>query len=421
MQQDPIHFAGEKTVGEHVSLSEFSSAVWNSRLLIIFITLLVVAIGSVSLFLTAKYRSQGFLQFGGPIPIVITKLRDEPGENSRDKDKEKDKDNDPKPGIALPDFKRYSAAFSTAERFHDYVAEMHLENDPRAVELLKVFYSRAGIGDVIEPVYPFTKLDAKELMEQPKDTSNNVIGLRIAYAGNTAELAQGVVGMLGRYVMDSIAYVNYSDNFRFQHDELQTKLVKLDNYIISKKMQLDEFERHANDLRQIISRNPKVADQNGRQVVTITEDNARYLPPATQLATTEIQLADAKEAILRAKREQLQTQLLLEYYANAKKLLDSTHSGEKVLRELENLKQAMFKDKNLNDDIVKQIYNRLTVENQTAVTIYLEKSRFIAGPTLPNRSTVWWSLMLPLFIVLGIFLGLAYVFGSRAAGFRGRG
>jgi hypothetical protein len=410
MQQNSASSLNAQTFDEHLSLAAFSRAVWHSRLVILSITLMVMAIGSGALFVTAKYRSEGFLQFGGPIPVVVTKLREE----IKDKDKDKEKEKEAKSGISLPDYKRYSAAFLTSERFRNYVSEKHLESDPKVQELLRTFSSRGGIANAIEPIYPFTKLDARELVEQPKELSNNVIGLRIAYEAKSPELAQGIVGLLGKYVMDSITYTNFSDTLRFQRDELQTKLIKLENFIISNNMQLDELERRANELRKIISRNPAVAEQNGRQVVTVTEENARYLPPNTQLATTEVQAAEAKEAILKAKREQQQTELLLEYCAGAKKILDSTHSGEKVLLELENFKQAMFRQKDLNNDVVKEIYNRLTVENQTAATVFLEKSRFIAGPTLPDRSSVWWSLMLPLFLALGLFLGLAYVFGARS-------
>ena len=383
-----------------IPLNDFLAALWRKRWMMLIVTLLTMACGIAWSLFDARYASNGFFQFGGPIPIVTPK--------PKEKDKEKEKE--PGPGISLSDFKRYSASFATTERFNEYLNDKKLAAQPGVDELRRLFVSRDGISRVIEPVYPFTKVDAKELMEQPKDSSNNVIGLRISYEGKTPEIAQESVGLLGRYAMDSIIYLLYLDNLRFKHEEMLTKIVRLDNAIISSKTQLDEYRRKTAELKQIIGRNPTGESQSGRQVVTVNEDNARYLPPATQLMTTEVQISETNEAILKAKREQAQDKLLLEYYDRARQLLASTKSGETILRGLEGVKTAVFKDKNMDDDVVKEVYNMITVDNQNAVNVYLDKSRFIAGPTYPNRSTARPALALALSMLVGLFLSLLIIF-----------
>lgn len=332
----------------------------------------------------------------------------------KETNKDKDKEKEPSPGITLSDFKRYAASYATSERFGDYVQDKKLSSTPGVNDLRKIFSSRDGISKIIDPVYPFTKLDAKELMEQPKDSSNNVIGLRINYEGDSPQVAQQMVGLLGRYAMDSIVYLIYTDALRFKHDEIRTKITKLDSTIIDKKIQLDEYRRKAADLKQIIARNPDAAGkETSRQVVQITEDSARYLPPVTLLMTTEVQASDANEAILKAKYEQNQNMLLLKYYDRVKVLLDSTKSGETVLRGLEPVKAIVFKDKNLQDDVIKDVYNMITIDNQTAMNLYLNKSRFIAGPTLPERSTARPAIALAMGLMLGLFLSLFFVFSRE--------
>jgi hypothetical protein len=381
-----------------ISLKDFIVALWRTRWIVFVVTLLNIACGVTWSLYSARYASNGFFQFGGAIPILAAKS------------KEKEKEKEPGPGIALSDFKRYAASFGTGERFNEYLNDRKLASVPGIDDLQKVFISRDGLSRIVEPIYPFTKVDAKELMEQPKDSSNNVIGLRISYEGKTPQIAQQNVGLLGRYAMDSIIYQTYSDTLRFKHEEIRTKLVRLDNTIIASKTQLEEYRRKTAELKQIISRNPSGEGQGSRQVVTVTEDNARYLPPATQLMTTEVQISETNEAILKAKREQEQNTLLLEYYGRARQLLDSTKSGEAVLRGLEPVKIAIFKDKNLDDDVVKEAYNMITVDNQNAANVYLDKSRFIAGPTLPNQSTARPALALVISMLVGLALSLMLIF-----------
>src|SRR5690606_32527098 len=163
-------------------------------------------------------------------------------------------------GIALSDFKRYSAAIATGERFSEYIEEKKLD-DSEVVQNLRRSIARHGVANIIEPVYPFTRVDARLLTEQPRNSSNNVIGLRISYVGETAERAHRVVERLGNYAMDTIIYMTYADTLRAWSDELASNLLQQENEIIENKVKLAEYRLRAEELRQIIARNPATADQ----------------------------------------------------------------------------------------------------------------------------------------------------------------
>jgi hypothetical protein len=388
--------------GDMISIADLLATLWHARVLIVGVTLLMVTLGLSGALYSAKYKSEGFFQFGGAIPL--------PKEKSlQDKSKEKEASS----GIVLADYKRYAAAFGTSERFAEFVQQNKLETVAGVDNLRKVFASRDGVAKLVEPVYPFTKLDAKELMEQPKDSSNNVIGLRINYEAGTAQNAQQMVGLLGRYVMDSIIYLIYSDALRFKHTEMTAKITKLDNDIIDNKEKLEEYRRKGASLKQIVGRYPESANQASRQVISVTEESARYLSPVTHLMTTEVEASEANEAIYKAKREQQQSILLREYYDKAKALLDGTKSGEAILRGLEPVKESVFKGKNLNDELIKEVYNMISIENQNATSLYLEKSRFIAGPSLPEHRSNRLSVVLAVSLLLGLLLSVLMVFGRN--------
>jgi hypothetical protein len=418
-KQNNFNAQDDSATDDVISLTEILVPLWRSRWTILLVTLAIAVCGLVGVWYFAQYKSEGFLQFGGAIPAVKDKEqmpetgKDRDQTREKDREREKDKDKEHGPGISLSDYKGYAASYATAERFTDFVRDKKLGSTVGIDKLVEVFNSRDGITKLVEPVYTFTKLDAKELMDQPKDSNNNIIGLRISYASRSPKNAQQMVGLLGMYVMDSIIYQIYSDELQFKRSEIIAKMTKLDNVIITNQELLEKYRRQGTDLKQIINRYPESSRQAARQVISVTEDNARYLPPVTLLVTTEVQASEANESIRKAKREQRQSALWLEYYDHAKAMLDGTKSGESILRGLEPVKESVFKGNNLEDDVIKEVYNSITIDNQNAINLYLEKSRFIAGPTLPTHSSARPLLVLVISLVLGLFLAVLLVFARN--------
>ncbi len=381
-----------------ISLTDVLRPFWIGRKSIIIGTTLALIIGFAGLKYFEKYESEGFFQFGGPIPLT----------------KGKDVDNkEPGLGMALSDYKRYSAVFSTGERLEEFIKQNKVTDATSARLLHDVFGSRDGISKIVEPVYSFTKLDAKELMDQPKDAVNNVIGLRVHYATSDPVEAQRLVGLLGLYAMDGIIYFSYADSLRFKQTEITAKITKFDNDIISLNARLAEYQRRGVALKMIVSRYPDSASEAARQVISVTPDNARYLSPVTHLMATEVEATQASEEIIRVQREQQQAMLLRDYYDAAKLVFDSEKTGINILAALEPLKERVFGGKNMKDDLVKEVYNTISIENKNAISLYLEKSRFIAGPSLPSRPTskLLASLLASFFI--GLILSMAFVIGRN--------
>lgn len=377
-KQDNFNTQDDSVTGDIISLADILAPLWRSRWMILIVTLSVAVFGLVGSLRSVQYKSEGYFQFGQD--------------------------------ITWSDYKRYAVLYSTPERFADFVRDQKLESTAGIDNLSKTFATSDGLTKLVGPIYRFTKLDAKELMDQPKDGGNNVIGLRINYASSSPESAQQMAGQLGSYVMDSIIYQTYSDEMQLKRGEIMTKTISLENVIITNKELLEKYHRKGKDLKQIVSRYPESSRQTSRQVISVTEDSARYLSPVTLLATTEIQASEANESIRKAKRDQRQNALWLEYYDHAKALLDETKSGMRFLSGLESVKESVFKGKNLEDDVIKEVYNTITMDNQNAIELYLKRSRFIAGPTLPANSTARPLFTLAVSLMLGFSLSVLLVF-----------
>lgn len=383
------------------SLVELAVTLWQARWLIALCVVVGASLGLTSALFTAKYESEGFYQFGGPIPIIDQERsnKDRKKEKRRD-DRRDENEKELAPGIALADFKRLSASYGTVERFNDYISESKQENE-KGVDALRRQLITGGVSGIIEPVYPYTKLDAKILVEQPKGSSNNVIGLRVKYSAESKEDARQMVALLGRYAMDTIVYGVYSDAIMFKTDEIRAKLLAIDSTILEQKMRLEKHRRAASRFAKIAAEYPLAGNQGVRQVVEITEETARFLPPTTLLTTARVEEADAIEAINQAQMERRQNEVLLAYYERVKSVLSGTKSGEVVLRRLEEIKSDIFGNMDLKDEVVKSVYNRISVDNQNAINVYLNKSRFIAGPTFPQKSTARPAMSLFIGLILG--------------------
>jgi hypothetical protein len=94
-------------------------------------------------------------------------------------------------------------------------------------------------------------------------------------------------------------------------------------------------------------------------------------------------------------------------------VLDSQKTGENIIRSLEPLKEKVFSGKDMENDVIKEVYNTISIENKNAISLYLEKSRFIAGPSLPTRPTGKLSAILLASFFIGLILSMALVIGRH--------
>lgn len=390
-----------------ISLVQICAALWRSRLIFLAVMVSVTSLAMAGFFYFDKYTSEGLFRFGGPIPIpqsaefsTLANL----GYNAEDKKLP--------PGIDFSDYKLFAAFYSTRERFDQFIRDNKIDTDETIKALRRRFVSPEAVADVLEPVYALTRQDAKKLVGQTDSASNNIIGLRITFSADTPELAQRTVNLLARYAMDSIAYVVYAGAVPNDCAAIKTRLVRYDAFILTKNEQMGELRRRVESLKDIARRYPDSANA-ARQVITVTGESARYLPPVTLLATTEVEESEAKEAIYKANIEKSKAALLLEYCERLREVIASTNSGEAVMRDLEKTKDEVFKGKNLNEDVVKEVHQGITIANRNAISVYLDNSRFIAGPTLPTRSNMRPLVALVASLVGGCVCAAVVVFVKR--------
>jgi len=380
-----------------ISLTELISTIWQSRWVVVVITAVIVLLASVSVLITAQYKSEGLYQFGGAIPLSLPEAPEAPEA----------------PGISLANYRRFAASFQTPEHFEQYIHSLQLKNTPEINNLRQLFASKTGISKQIEPLYSFTQADSKILFA-PKEGNNNILGLRITLQEAKPEVAQQMVALLGRYIIDSIIYDAYADKLLTDLNKITLRLSIINNRIISEEETQHALQRTQTALQTIIRKYPSAAESRiPQQVISVDRESVRYLAPTTQLVAVELKLSEIDEAIHKLKREARQLELKQEFYRKAQDLHSKLNSGEAFLVALPSALHEVFQDKDLDNNEVKEVFNSLSMENQAAENLYLARSRFVAGPTLPQHSTARLGLTVAGSALAGMFLSVIFVLGRQ--------
>ncbi|WPO98859.1 hypothetical protein SFA35_19890 [Pseudomonas sp. HR96] len=367
-----------------ISLSNIIRALWSSRWVIIGTTMVIMAITAISVGTHEKYESSGLYQFGGPIPL----------------------DSSEGIGITLSDYKRYATAMQESDRFERYVNAMQIAETPGLQVLKDTFDSFGGIGQQIEPLHSFTQADAKTLFT-PKDVGNNILGLRIHLKDGDPKVAQQMVGLVGRYIMDVIAYDAFTEKLLADNTDNAVRSLEIDNEMLENRLETAALKRRQAVLQEIVKREPKNSEATSAQtLITVDEKNVPFLPAGTQLVATEIQLDQLNETSMDLEHEKKQLMLMSMFNESALKMHKEVQSGEIFLNNMPVVLSKFFEGKDMKDDDVLEVYNTLSITIQKAEALYLKNCRFVAGPTLPNRPAINMSTALLIALAGGFFLGL---------------
>jgi hypothetical protein len=365
----------ESIQGENAAMLALLQLLWRRRWFVLIGIAFFTVLGVAALQLARVYRSEGFYQLGD---------------------------------LSYSDYKRYNTSFFTKDRLAG-VAE-HLGIGESAVlsrEVWRVLNDPATRNRYVDPVFPFTKADARDLPEvlPEKNTSHLLIGIRYSYEDRTPERAQLFVRLMAESVRDGLLSGRLFEHISTNLSNATNDLRGLENKMFAQRFEKEQLARKLEALSKVLRKYPGSAPGDARQVISVEKGGAEYLSPLVQIVGIESKLADATAEFSRLTREREMAALRKDYYTGAKALFENSRMAETVLLGLEPLKENVFKAKNLDDDTVKDVYNGISVENENLRRYYFDGLRFVSGPTLPERPVsprlvVW----IPLILVGAFFL-----------------
>jgi len=341
---------------DDIDLGAIFVTLWKGRKLIVFGTLgatLLAAIISaiISFFIPKVYRSEAFYQLP-KTPIT---------------------ENSGFIGIPIPLFKQTSTQFFNPNRIQIYASQ---EKSFTAKDLSAIkanFRTAADISRGITPVYAHFKDDTR-------------IVLDLSYDADSPAKAATYVRFLGNYIRDGLTYVTFYDYGKAGFNNTLLALAKKENDIIDAQFNLMLNTKKLLDIKDILKKYPESAKIGNGQLVSVQEDGRHYLSPVTQMVGIESQLADIRQGLAVLQRDKEELTIQKEYFSRCNEELENMDKrGEPVRALLQTVKFEVFKNKDMNQDSIKEVYNQLTSEIQNFEFTFSTGYRFISEPTVPTN------------------------------------
>jgi len=363
---------------------------WKQRKLIIFGTLGATLLAAIISFIVPKvYRSEGFYQLSSP---KKTNAKEEAESE----------------GISIPLFKNTSTQFSNPNRFqlvagHD---RSFSETDLKAIR--NNFRMPADITKWISPLYAYSKDDTRQLAQISSNEPNSVIGLTLFYEAHSPEKASNFVRFLGTYVRDCLLYVTLYGFIMDEYALTGSSLNINENTIIDTQFNLQLNTKKLQDIKEILKKYPDSARIDNRQLVSVQDGGGHFLSPITQLVGIESSLADIRQSLAQLQRQKEELTIRNEYFIRCRDELKSIgEQGGALLLLLQTIESDVFKNKDMNQDSVKQTYNDLARFIQDFHHTFYDSNRFISGPTVlmnpikpKKRSIVLATFFITLFVLV---------------------
>ena len=131
------------------------------------------------------------------------------------------------------------------------------------------------------------------------------------------------------------------------------------------------------------------------------KDSSRYLSPMAQLVGTETEIADLKSQLALLERDAEQNALRNDFYERIAQRSRQVETGKTLLAEFVKIGRSVFKDRNLEDDKTREVYNQIMLIAEQMQTKHITEARFVSGPTLPEHRSGPGPLTLTLLSLLG--------------------
>lgn len=164
--------------------------------------------------------------------------------------------------------------------------------------------------------------------------------------------------------------------------------------------------------RAIAGKYPEASKMEARQLLSTGSDSqsSRYLSPMAQLVGIETEIADLKAQLTLLERDGAQNALRMEFYDRIQQRSAQPQTGAALLAEFVKTAKAVFADKDLQDDKVREVYNQIMLVAEQMRNKHITEARFVSGPTLPEyRSGPGPLALMLLSLIGGIGLGAAVV------------
>jgi len=359
-----------------ISLIDIVRSVWAGRKLIAFLTAGCVALALGGAFLMGQYKSESYYYFGGSFAY---------GENPN-----------------LGGYNRFISTAKTPERFETWLRAMKLEDLPEAEALHALFASREGIQGQIKPIHP-------ELIKSKPNAAAPVLGIKVELSAKKPQDAYKALALLSRYLADALAYDTYQGRLVEKLSGVLTQHEAIENELFQLKVQRPHLERQQVLVEALVEKYARFFETGQRAEMLISPESALGTSPISQLMGLQLELAKLDQKNEALMRQQKQVGLYQAFYQQAHAAWQTQQTAERFVQRLPQILPEVFKRQDLNDEAIKEAFNKLSIETQQMQNLWQENQRNLIAPSMATVPTVRFALVGAGALVAGLFLSMLIV------------
>ncbi|TAL54077.1 Wzz/FepE/Etk N-terminal domain-containing protein [Pandoraea sp.] len=351
-----------------IDLMQLLSRLWRRRLLVIVLSVIFAAAVFALIFIKkCQYQSSGFLQ----LPMQLT------------------------------EYNAAKAALVDNRTFQRFLVANKLEHDRDAVYLSNEL-SEQFLQKNASAIFPYSKDDLRYLNGIKTPLDPNLLGFSISLTSELPASAQARVKILGDFIKDTLLQQALMSTVRDKAGAALQRKQEIDNQLIQQKLKLSVALEKQKALQQIAAQYPQASKGDARQLLSNAADGARYLSPVVQLVGVASGIADIKARIHTLERDAAQNALSYAFYARVEAISRQPLTGAAMLAAFLADQKDTFKTQDLTNDQVREVFNDISLTADRMKAMYLQKARFISGPTLPDHRS---GPGMPVLLVLSLMLG----------------
>ncbi|WP_275761080.1 hypothetical protein [Ralstonia pseudosolanacearum] len=295
------------------------------------------------------------------------------------------------------------AAFWDREALRRYLEENKRLDDASGRYLLNALSERF-VQAHLQAVLSLSKDDLRYITDTKSTLETvGILGFSISFKDQLPQNAQARVQLMGDFIKDAMLNEDLRETIYTKLGETKGKKQLIDNQIIQRRLALVQATSRLEAARIIAGKYPEASKMEARQLLSTgnDRDSVRYLSPTAQLVGIETEIADLNSQLTLLERDAAQNALRNEFYERIEQRSRQLQSGNALLDEFVKIGQAVFKDKDLQDDRVREVYNQIMLVVEQMRTKHIAESRFVSGPTLPQERSGLSPLLLACLSLVG--------------------
>jgi len=141
----------------------------------------------------------------------------------------------------------------------------------------------------------------------------------------------------------------------------------------------------------------------------ISPESALGTSPISQLMGLQLELAKLDQKTEALMRQQKQVELYQAFYQQVHAAWQTQQTAERFVLQLPQILPEVFKNRNLDDEAVKEAFNSLFIEIQQMQNLWQENQRNLIAPGMAAVPTVRFALIGAAALVAGLFLSMLIV------------